>query len=88
LPQLRLQRGFVFGQRLLEQPALLGVHRLGLGTEFPTSQARQLEGDLLDLEIPDLDLVVLVLDVLQHLLRQYHHRLGREALQVMALQLA
>jgi hypothetical protein len=43
LLQLSLQAGLVLGQRLLEQAALLRAHRLGLGTELPGLQSRQLE---------------------------------------------
>jgi transposase len=47
--QLRLQAGLILEERLLEEPALRGAHRLGLGTELPALQPRQLEVDLLQL---------------------------------------
>ena len=53
--ELGLQAGLVSGQRLLEDVALLGVHGLGLGTELPGLQPRQLEGDALDLCVTPLD---------------------------------
>ena len=61
--QLDLQTGLVLGQRLLEQLALLGVHRFGLGAEAPGLQARQLEGDALDPGVLELDVAGLALDV-------------------------
>ena len=44
---LGLQRSLVFGQRVFEDLALLGVHALGLGTEAPGLVAGQLKGQLL-----------------------------------------
>ena len=53
--QLRLQASLVSGQCLFEEGALLGTHALGLGTELPSLQARQLEGDALNLGVAPLD---------------------------------
>ena len=62
--QLRLQTGLVLGQRFVEHLPLLGVHRFGLGAEAPGPQARQLEGDLLELGVFELDGLRLVCDAL------------------------
>lgn len=61
--QLRLQARLVLDQRLGEQHALLGAHRLGLGAELPALQPRQLQLDLVQLRIAPGDLAVLVLDL-------------------------
>ena len=60
--QLRLQAGLVLGHRLFEQSALLRVHGLAAGTKLPALQARQLEGDLLQLGVPPGDLTRLAGD--------------------------
>lgn len=49
------QASLVSGQCLFEEGALLGTHALGLGTELPSLQARQLEGDALNLGVAPLD---------------------------------
>ncbi|EYS93301.1 hypothetical protein CF68_27585 [Cupriavidus sp. SK-4] len=85
LLQLHLQTGLVFGQGLLKQAALLGAHRLGLGSELPCLESRQFEGDLLDLDVLELDLAFLLLDVCEHLLRQCQDVLGREVLKALVL---
>jgi hypothetical protein len=41
--------GLVLKEGVLEQGALLGVHRLGLGAKLPAFEARQFEVDLLEL---------------------------------------
>ena len=56
--ELGLQAGLVGGQRLGEQLALLGAHALGLGTELPAPQLRELECDLLDPRVPPLDVLL------------------------------
>ncbi|MEM5432611.1 MULTISPECIES: hypothetical protein [Cupriavidus] len=53
---------------LLKQAALLGAHLLGLGSELPCLESRQFEGDLLDLDVLELDLAFLLLDVCEPLL--------------------
>ena len=45
--ELGLQAGLVGGEGLFEDIALLGAHALGLGTELPGFEPRQLEGDAL-----------------------------------------
>ena len=52
--ELGFQAGLVLGACLLEQRALLGVHRFGLGTELPGLQPGQLERDALDLGVAQL----------------------------------
>ena len=42
--QLRLQAGLVFGERLLEHLALLGVHAFGLGSELSLWGNRNMPG--------------------------------------------
>lgn len=59
-----LQGGLVLDERLLEQPALLGAHRLGLGAELPALEARELELELLQLRVAQCDLAVLALQQL------------------------
>ena len=56
--QLGLQVRLVLGQDVLKHLALLGVHGLGAGTELPGLQARELEGDALDLGVLELDLAI------------------------------
>ena len=89
--QLRLEAGFVLGQRLGEQRALLRRHGLGPGAELPTLQARQLQVELVQARIAPgdlaalafelaplgLDLLVLGLDLQAHALQQRHH-VGRQ----------
>jgi hypothetical protein len=53
-----LQVGLILGQSLLEQTALVGGHRLGLGAEFQALQPGQFKGQLLELGVLELDLVV------------------------------
>ena len=98
--ELRLQARFVLSQRLFEQAALLGAHRLGLGAELPALEPRELEVDLLQLGIapgdvavlaldellPALELISLVLDVLEHLCGQCRDGLGRQTVQVLSLE--
>jgi hypothetical protein len=43
--QLRLQAGFVLGQRVFEQRALLRRHGLGLGAELPALEPGEFEVD-------------------------------------------
>jgi len=59
--ELRTQRGFVLGQRLLEQAALVSVHGLGLRPVSPAPQASEREVDLLDLGLAQRDLAILAL---------------------------
>ena len=61
---MRLEVGLVLQQRVLEHLPLVGRHGLALGAELPALQARQLEGDLLDLRIAPGDVAVLALDLL------------------------
>lgn len=62
--ELGLQAGLVGGQCLLEQLTLLGVHGLGAGRELPRPQARQLEGDALELGVLEFDGLVALGDLL------------------------
>ena len=87
LLQLRLQTGFILGQRLLEETALLGVHRFSLRAELPCLQPCELEGDLLDLGVLEPDLVVLLAQPLKHLLRECGDGLRRQTLQVFIRQI-
>jgi hypothetical protein len=59
--ELRLQVGLVLGGGVLEHLPLLGVHALGARAELPGLQARQLEGDLLELGVLELDLALIAL---------------------------
>ena len=68
LLQLRQQACLVLGQRLLEEGALLGAHRLGLGTEAPRLVACQLERELLDALLLELVVAGQALDALLALL--------------------
>jgi hypothetical protein len=84
--QLRLQAGFVLGQGLGKQRALLRRHGFALGAELPALQARELQVELLQLRIaPDdlaalaFDLACLLLDVLAHA-RQHRHHIGGQPL--------
>jgi len=62
--ELGLEVGLVLQQRVLEHLPLLGRHRLALGAELPALQARQLEGDLLDLGVAERDVAILALQLL------------------------
>jgi hypothetical protein len=75
--QLRLQAGFVLGQRVLEQGTLLGRHGLGLGAELPALQAREFEVDLLQLGVAPGDLAGLGLHLLLQP-RDQRARIGRQ----------
>ena len=91
--------GLVLGHRLVEHLALLGVHRFGLGAEAPGLQARQLEGDLLELGVLELDGSILSCDVLvalveslalldqtcQHLLGHLRHHLSAQTAKVLGV---
>lgn len=77
--QLRLQARLVLDERLGEQHALLGAHRLGLGAELPALQPRQLQLDLVQLRIAPGDLAVLALDLVG-LARELPGLLGQGAL--------
>ena len=59
--QLRLQIRFVFNGGVLEHLPLFGVHALGTRAELPGLQARELEGDLLELGVLELDLALVAL---------------------------
>ena len=61
--ELGLEVGLVLQQGVLEHLPLVGRHGLALGAELPALQARQLEGDLLDLRIAPGDVAVLALDL-------------------------
>ncbi len=98
--ELGLQAGLVGGQRLLEQLALLGVHAFGLGRELPCLQARQLEGDALELGVLEFDGLValgdllalpvdstaLLADVLEHLCGHLGQRTRAQTLQVLGFE--
>jgi hypothetical protein len=56
-----LQARLVLDERLLEQAALLGAHRLGPGAELPALEARELELELLQPGLTQRDLAVLAL---------------------------
>ena len=62
--ELRFEVGFVLQQRVLEHLPLIGRHGLALGAELPALQARQLEGDFLDLRVAVGDVAVLALEQL------------------------
>lgn len=62
--KLRLQVGLVLQQRVLEHLPLIGRHALALGAELPALQARELEGDLLDLRVAERNVAVLALQQL------------------------
>ena len=98
--ELRFEVGFILQQRVLEHLPLLGRHRLALGAELPALQARQLEGDLLDLRVAECDVAVLALEQLvldlkvscllldapEHLRGQRRDGLLRQTLQVLRLE--
>jgi hypothetical protein len=77
--QPRGQIGFVLGQRVLEHPTLLSVHRLGARAELPGLQPRELERDALDLRVLEQDLAVPPGDVL---VLRGNHRVARVQLLV------
>jgi hypothetical protein len=60
--ELRFEVGLVLQERVLEHLPLLGRHRLALGAELPALQARELEGELLDLRVAPGDVAVLALE--------------------------
>lgn len=65
-------------QKLPEHlPALLRVHRLDLGAEFPGFKASELEGDALDLRVLELDLALVPRNVLGLLGQPGEHRSGQ-----------
>jgi hypothetical protein len=82
LATVRLQVCLVLGQRILEHLALLGVHRLGLGTKLPRLQPRQLERDALDLGVLELDLAITPGDMF--VLGRERGLLGRQLCQQLA----
>ena len=91
--QLGLQAGLVPGQRLLEQLALFGVHGFGLCAKTPGLQARQLEGDALELCVLDFDVAYMALDVQalhadvgQHLVGHFGQGARAQALKVIGLE--
>ena len=91
--KLRRQAGFVGGQCFLEELALLGVHGLGLGRELPGLQARQLEGDALNLHVAELDglrlgcdLLALLADALEHLCSHFGQRTRAQTVQVLGFE--
>lgn len=61
LLELRLQGGFVLGQRFFKEAPLVSVHGLGLRAVGPALQAGQFEVDLLNLGFAQRDLAVLTL---------------------------
>ncbi len=101
LLQLRQQAGFVLVQRLLEQRALLGAHRFGLGTEAPGLVACQLEGQLLYARLLELvvagqtfdaffallDVLILLAQPREHLSHERGDDFGRQTLQVFGLEI-
>jgi hypothetical protein len=98
--ELRLEVGLVLQERVLEHLSLIGRHGLALGAVLPALQARQLEGDLLDLRVAPGDVTVLaleqllldlkvsrlLLDVPKHLRGQRRDGLLRQTLQVLRLE--
>ena len=91
--QLCLQAGLIFGQRLLEHLALLGVHAFGLGAEPVGLQAAQLERDAFDLHILELDRLRLACDELglladtgQHLRGDLGQRTRAQTLEVLCIE--
>ena len=91
--ELGLQAGLVGGPRLLEQLALLGVHAFGLGRELPCLQARQLEGDALELGVLEFDgsvalgnLLALLADALEHLCGHLSQRTRAQTVQVLGFE--
>ncbi len=65
LGQLRIQRGEVSIDRLVEERLLLGVELLALLAELHAAQLRYLEGQLLDPGVAPLDLVAVIGPALQ-----------------------